>query len=283
MSVRFYSYDERPELEERRAPSLEIWPAFMLESEVSNRCWGLLYERFGAFQHFLYDEDADEVVAEVNSVPVRVDLDDLPDRGWEDVLERGTAAVEEPTAVTAIAVAIRPSRLGQGLSRLCLERMRAIAGEHDFDHLVAPVRPSWKPRYPLVPIDRYIGWTTVDGTALRPVAADARATRRRDRPPLRRVDDDPGYGRGLGALGGHVVPGERRLRRPRRADARGHRPRGRSWHLRRAERLDAAPALGSRQREADPGAAALALLRPDASALRLDEAAGDRKPEPGAA
>ena len=53
MSLRFYSYDERPELEDRRAPSLEIWPAFMLESEVSNRCWGLLYERFGAFQHFL--------------------------------------------------------------------------------------------------------------------------------------------------------------------------------------------------------------------------------------
>ena len=168
MSLRFYSYEERPELEERRAPSLEIWPAFMLESEVSNRCWGLLYERFGAFQHFLHDEDTDEVVAEVNSVPVRVDLDDLPDRGWEDVLERGTAAVEEPTAVTAIAVAIRSSRLGQGLSRLCLERMRDVAGARDFDHLVAPVRPNWKPRYPLVPIERYMAWEADDGQPFDP-------------------------------------------------------------------------------------------------------------------
>jgi GNAT superfamily N-acetyltransferase len=163
VSLRFYSYDERPELEERKVSGLEIWPAFMLESEVSNRCWRLLYERFGAFQHFLHDEEADEVVAEVNSVPVRVEIDDLPDRGWEDVLERGTAATEEPTAVTAIAVAIRPSRLGQGLSRTCLERMRDVAGEHGFHDLVAPVRPSWKPRYPLVPIDRYVAWTTADG------------------------------------------------------------------------------------------------------------------------
>jgi GNAT superfamily N-acetyltransferase len=168
LTLRFYSYDERPDLEERKAPGLEIWPAFMLESEVSNRCWGLLYERFGAFQHFLYDEDADEVVAEVNSVPVRVDVDDLPDRGWEDVLERGTAAEEEPTAVTAIAVAIRPSRLGQGLSSTCLVRMRDVARGHGFHDLVAPVRPSWKPRYPLVPIDRYIGWTTAEGQPFDP-------------------------------------------------------------------------------------------------------------------
>ncbi len=168
MSLRFHSYDERPELEPLRYPALESWPAFMLEDPVANRCWNLLYERFGAFQHFLLDDGTDEVVAEVNSVPVRVDLDDLPDRGWDDVLERGTAAAEEPTAVSAISVAIRPDRHGQGLSRLCLERMRDVAGEHGFRDLVAPVRPSWKARYPLVPIERYVGWLTSDGLPFDP-------------------------------------------------------------------------------------------------------------------
>jgi GNAT superfamily N-acetyltransferase len=163
VSLRFHSYDERPELADRRSPTLDAWPPFMLEDPVAERCWDLLYERFGAFQHFLCDEDAGEVVAEVNSVPVRVDLDALPERGWEDVLERGTAATEEANAVTAISVAIAPAHHGQGLSRLCLERMRGAVEERGFEHLVAPVRPSWKSRYPLVPIERYTSWTTSEG------------------------------------------------------------------------------------------------------------------------
>src|SRR4051794_29059406 len=39
---------------------------------------------------------------------------------------------------------------------------------------------------------------------------------------------------------------------------------------------------GVRQREAEPRAAALAALEPDAAALRLDERAGDREAEAGA-
>jgi GNAT superfamily N-acetyltransferase len=168
VSLRFFTYDERPDLEKERYPTLEAWPEFMLQDPVADRCWDLLYERFGGFQHFLYDDEAGEVVAEVNSLPVRVELDDLPDRGWEDVLQRGTASLEEPTAVSAISVAIRPGHHGQGLSRLCLERMRSVAGEHGFEHLVAPVRPNWKARYPLVPIERYIRWKTADGLPLDP-------------------------------------------------------------------------------------------------------------------
>ena len=167
MTFAFCTYEERPELEERREATLAGWPLFMLEDPVADRCWHLLYERFGAFQHFLVD-DADEVVAEVNSVPVLVELDALPSRGWEDVLERGTTAAEAPSAVSAISVAIRPDRQGRGLSKLCLERMRATAAAHGFEHLVAPVRPSWKARYPLVAIDRYVSWTTSEGQPFDP-------------------------------------------------------------------------------------------------------------------
>ena len=168
MSLRFFTYDERPELEQRKGPLLEAWPAFMFEDPVAEARWHLLYERFGGFQHFLLDEESDELVAEVNSLPVQVDLDDLPDRGWDDVMVRGTDAREHPNAVTAIQVMIAPGRHGQGLSRLCLERMRSVVQEHGFEHLVAPVRPSWKARYPLVPIERYIGWQTSEGLPFDP-------------------------------------------------------------------------------------------------------------------
>jgi hypothetical protein len=36
------------------------------------------------------------------------------------------------------------------------------------DALIAPVRPSWKDRYPLVPIERYAGWRRADGLLLDP-------------------------------------------------------------------------------------------------------------------
>lgn len=44
MSRRFFTYDERPELRERRGFLREAWPAFMLKSPVSNDRWHLLYE-----------------------------------------------------------------------------------------------------------------------------------------------------------------------------------------------------------------------------------------------
>jgi hypothetical protein len=168
VTLAFVSCDERPELVERRYPTLDAWPPFMLESPVGDRCWRTLYERFAPFQHFLVDDATGDVVAEVNSVPVHVDLDALPDRGWDDVLERGTAGRETPNAVTAISVSIRPTHQGQGWSGPCLERMRSAAVAHGFEHLVAPVRPSLKSRYPLVPIDRYVTWTTTGGLPFDP-------------------------------------------------------------------------------------------------------------------
>jgi GNAT superfamily N-acetyltransferase len=139
----------------------------MLEDEVSDRCWNLLYERFGAHQHFLVSED-DELVAEVNALPVDLDLDALPDRGWDEALERGTTGDGSPTLVSAIQVLIAPGWHGRGLSKLCLERMRVTAVAQGFEHLVAPVRPSWKERHPLVPIERYMRWTRSDGRLLDP-------------------------------------------------------------------------------------------------------------------
>jgi hypothetical protein len=54
------------------------------------------------------------------------------------------------------------------VSRVALEGMIGIARAHGFTSLVAPVRPSWKERYPLAPIERYAGWRRADGLLLDP-------------------------------------------------------------------------------------------------------------------
>ena len=73
MSHRFFTYDECPELRSRAGSLREAWPRFMTESPISNERWHLLYERFGSFQFWLVDESTDEVLAEGNSLPVRLD------------------------------------------------------------------------------------------------------------------------------------------------------------------------------------------------------------------
>lgn len=49
-----------------------------------------------------------------------------------------------------------------------LTSMRTLAARHGLVHLVAPVRPSWKERYPLTPIERYVTWRREDGQLLDP-------------------------------------------------------------------------------------------------------------------
>ena len=56
----------------------------------------------------------------------------------------------------------------RGLAVQLLNGMREIAARHGLRRFVAPVRPSWKERYPLTPIERYVTWRRDDGELLDP-------------------------------------------------------------------------------------------------------------------
>jgi GNAT superfamily N-acetyltransferase len=164
---------ERPELAKRGDPlSLEVWPEYNRNGDVMNENWRFLHELFPEFQFVLYDEEADEVLAQGHSVPLVWDgtVEGLP-AGIDGALP---GAVElqrsggEPSTLCAMAVEISPSAQGRGLSRVMLEAMAGIARAHGLADLIAPVRPSWKERYPLTPIERYASWRREDGLAFDP-------------------------------------------------------------------------------------------------------------------
>ena len=46
--------------------------------------------------------------------------------------------------------------------------MISIARAHGLGAVIAPVRPSWKERYPLAPIERYARWRRSDGLLFDP-------------------------------------------------------------------------------------------------------------------
>lgn len=170
--TRLISLAERPELREALGDhNVAVWPAFMLESAVANDNWHHLAQDFPAFQLALVD-DEDRILAGQNAAPLPWDGTDagLP-AGWEDQFVRSVAALADgtrPTALGALQIVVGPDRQGTGLAGLMLDAMRANARAHGLGALIACVRPTWKPRYPLTPIDRYAAWVRDDGLPFDP-------------------------------------------------------------------------------------------------------------------
>lgn len=170
--TRIVSLAEQPDL---RGPmgehNVAVWPAFMLEDAVADRHWDLLFGPWADFQLCLLDAD-DTILAAQNAAPLAWDGTDagLP-AGWEDQLERSARDLGDgiaPTTLGAIQIVVAPERQGSGHAGLMLSAMRANARLHGLGAVIACVRPTWKPRYPLTPIARYAAWTRDDGLPFDP-------------------------------------------------------------------------------------------------------------------
>ena len=103
-----------------------------------------------AFQFHLLE--GDDVVARACTIPIRWDgtLADLP-AGIDDAIVRSFED-ERADVLCALLIAIPRSHRGRHVSTDALRGMLAVARRHGLSALVAPVRPTWKDRYPLVPI-----------------------------------------------------------------------------------------------------------------------------------
>ena len=136
-----------------------IWPEFLLHDAISNRYWNRLYTDFPDFQFVLVD--GDEVIAEGNCIPVVGQP-----AHWRDAFLAAFERDGDPDRVCALAILVSPEQQGRGLSVTMLEHMRGLAAP--FGGLAAPVRPTLKHRYPLIPIEEYAGWRRADGTHFDP-------------------------------------------------------------------------------------------------------------------
>jgi hypothetical protein len=152
------TWAERPDLAERGPASEEVWPEYNRHGDVFDDWWSPLLEELPEFQFALYDDAADVVLAEAHTGPLAWDGDDahLPG-GIDDALERVVTARRSGGAVDtlcAFAAEVDPSARERGLAAGLLRGMSELAGRHRLRRLIAPVRPSWKERYPLTPLPR---------------------------------------------------------------------------------------------------------------------------------
>ena len=166
---------ERPDLAERGVDSSRVWPEYNRHGDVVNRWWRYLWEELPDLQILLYDDETGEVVAEGHTGVLAWDGQDesLPgsfDELIEVVITTGRSGGPVNT-LAALAAEIPPEGRRRGLAGEIMAAMRALAVSRGLTHLVAPVRPSWKDRYPLAPIESYVQWRRDDGELLDPGCA----------------------------------------------------------------------------------------------------------------
>jgi hypothetical protein len=144
VATRMIRYSERPELWEswHDGAAAEVWPEYN--------------------QH----------LAEGHTAPVRWDGTDAGLGPGIDAMIANAFRTQEtgeaPTAVTALAAEIPHRHQGRRLSGVMLGAMKDLASQAGLSHLIAPVRPNLKDRYPTIPIERYASWTRPDGSPFEP-------------------------------------------------------------------------------------------------------------------
>jgi GNAT superfamily N-acetyltransferase len=159
LRLRILTHAER----DLRGTLSELWPQFMAHDPVVSTFWPRLYEVYPDFQ--LWVVDGKETVAYACTLPVQ--WDGVPEeRGLDWAMSNGAGG--DPTTLCAVVVGITPEYRGRGLSSVLLRRMAGLGTAHGLDSMIAPVRPTWKERYPLTPIDRYMLWRREDGNPYDP-------------------------------------------------------------------------------------------------------------------
>ena len=161
------SVRERPELSEPAwEATKDVMPEYNNHGDVLNAYWSRLTDEQPDFQFHLVDGDG--VLARARTIPVHWDgtVEDLP-AGIDGAIARGFDE-NGANVLCALVIMVPAARQRQGASRLAVEAMLEIARRHGLEAVIAPVRPSWKERYPITPIDRYARWRRDDGLLFDP-------------------------------------------------------------------------------------------------------------------
>ncbi len=163
---------EKPELKNQSIPDAEIWPEFNLHGATYLLSWSRLSDELPEYQFAMCNAETGEVIADAHTVPCWWDgtPEGLPggfDAAIADALNRRETG-QPVNTLCAIAAEIPKGGRGTGLAAKILKTMGAIASRHGLEHMIAPVRPTWKDRYPITPIERYMTWRRDDGSLFDP-------------------------------------------------------------------------------------------------------------------
>jgi hypothetical protein len=163
--------NERPDLEDEAGAAFRVkWPEFIFHDPIAKQYVAQVAECFPQYDVLLLD--GGRVVAGGWGVPLRWDgtVEDLPD-GYDGAMVRaveGHRGRVQATTLSLMAVAVGNSEVKRGLAGEVMAALRVRAVQAGLIHVIAPIRPTLKSRYPLVPMASFATWTRSDGLSIDP-------------------------------------------------------------------------------------------------------------------
>ncbi len=150
-----------------------VWPEFMLHDTVANQHWASLYTEFPEYQFAFFDKESGKMAAAGNCIPLYLDEnpENLSNEGWDWTVLTGFRNRFEkiqPNVLSALSIAVSHEYRGRKLSGCMVEIMKETGRKNNLRSLLAPVRPSLKPDYPLIPMEKYIEWQNSAGLPFDP-------------------------------------------------------------------------------------------------------------------
>jgi GNAT superfamily N-acetyltransferase len=162
---------DHPELEPNVEQAFrERWPEFIFHDKVSMAYLSRVQEYFRSYDILMLDHG--KVAAGGWGVPLSWDrtVGDLPG-GYDDALVRAVEGHEQGRSANTfsfMAAAVAREYDKQGLATTVLCELSARARADGMDCVIAPIRPTWKQRYPQVPMSEYATWAREDGLSIDP-------------------------------------------------------------------------------------------------------------------
>lgn len=148
---------------------LKVWPEAWQHNAVADLCWEQMVKKHNSYQFAVLVDK--KLAAVFRTVPVEFEMDftNLPAEGWEWAVESSVNLKKPSSVVSAISMSILPEYRGKNLSQLILEKAKVrLAKERNAKTLIAPLRPTLKFKYPLIPMQEYVGWKRADAKAFDP-------------------------------------------------------------------------------------------------------------------
>jgi hypothetical protein len=148
----------------------DAFAPFITADAVANLYIDRVREWFPELNIMLVSDD--EPVATGWGVPIRWngEISDLPS-GYTDATRRAVelrqVGGDADTLVICGAIVSR-KLTGRGLAATLIAALRDLAAVAALPRVIAPVRPTLKPAYPLTPIETFVRWTRPDGLPLDP-------------------------------------------------------------------------------------------------------------------
>lgn len=171
MEYEVVTSSERPDLEESAAAAFrQRWPEFIFHDPVPPTYLKRVSEYFSCYDILLVD--GGKVAAGGWGVPFAYSgqVGDLPE-GYDAGLARAVEdheASRTATAFSFMAAAVSPEYDKQGLAAEVLSRLTDRVLEAGLHSVFAPLRPTWKSRYPQVGMAEYATWKRDDGFSIDP-------------------------------------------------------------------------------------------------------------------